>query len=146
VAETARRDRLFVQAVELPVRGRERQLARRLEVTVDAVLGNRLADLAEVLLLEKLGEQNPPLRPEAAQPTVFASTRTTSSSGYRSRASSAVHSPVNPPPMTARSAVTSLASAGSGSGASGWSSQNERGTAPASDLATAASTGAGIMI
>ena len=48
----------------------------------------------------RLAEQKPPLRPEAAQPTVFASTRTTSSSGYRSRASSAVHRPVNPPPTT----------------------------------------------
>ncbi len=85
----------------------------------------------------RLAEQKPPLRPEAAQPTVCASTRTTSRSGYRSRASSAVHRPVNPPPMTARSAVTSPASAGSGSGASGWSSQNERGTAPARDRATA---------
>ncbi len=29
----------------------------------------------------RLAEQKPPLRPEAAQPTVFASTSTTSSSG-----------------------------------------------------------------
>ena len=64
----------------------------------------------------RLAEQKPPLRPDAAQPAVRASSSTTSSDGSRSRASSAVHNPVNPPPTTARSAVTRPVSAGSGLG------------------------------
>jgi hypothetical protein len=74
-------------------------------------------------------------------PTVRASSRTTSLDGSRSLASRAVHRPVNPPPTTARSVVTWPASAGSGSGASGWSSQNGVGEAPASDRATAGESG-----
>ena len=42
----------------------------------------------------RLAAQNPPLRPDAAQPAVRASRTTTSRSGSRSLASSAVHSPV----------------------------------------------------
>ena len=42
----------------------------------------------------RLASQNPPLRPDAAQPTVCASTSTTRASGSRRLASSAVHSPV----------------------------------------------------
>ena len=86
----------------------------------------------------RLAEQKPPLRPDAAQPTVRASSSTTSRDGSRSLASSAVHRPVNPPPTTASSVVTCSASAGRGSGASGWSSQNGVGAAFARDFPTAA--------
>jgi len=102
--------------------------------------GNRSSPLPSPCV--RLADQKPPLRPDAAQPTVRASSSTTSSDGSRSVASSAVHSPVNPPPTIARSAVTFPASAGSGSGASGWSSQYTRGAAFASDLATGARTAA----
>ena len=77
----------------------------------------------------RLAEQKPPLRPDAALPTVRASSSTTSLDGSRSLASRAVHRPVNPPPTIARSAVRWAASAGSVSGASGWSSQNGVGDA-----------------
>lgn len=80
----------------------------------------------------RLAEQNPPLRPEAAQPAVPASSSATSADGSRCRASSAVHSPENPPPTTTRSARCAPASAAAGSGAPGWLVQNERGSAPAS--------------
>lgn len=67
--------------------------------------------------------QNPPLRPEAAQPTSRPSTRTTSRAGSRSLAISAVHSPLYPPPTTSRSQVSAPVSAGSGPGLPGSSSQ-----------------------
>ena len=41
----------------------------------------------------RLASQNPPLRPDAAQPTVCASTSTTRAPGSRRFASSAVHRP-----------------------------------------------------
>src|SRR5450755_2506231 len=80
----------------------------------------------------RLAEQKPPFRPDAAQPVVSASRSTISAEGSRSRASSAVHSPENPPPTTARSAVSVPVSAGAGSGAPGWLVQNDCGSAPAS--------------
>ena len=86
----------------------------------------------------RLAEQKPPLRPDAAQPTLRASSSTTSRDGSRSFASSAVHRPVKPPPTTASSVVMCSASAGRVSGASGWSSQNGVGAAFARDFATAA--------
>ena len=137
-------------------RGREVQLPGRLEVAVDAVGGDRLADLAQVLLAEPLEQRH--LRGEPleavgdavgeagrAEAAVAAGRRPADGPRLEQHdvpgrvalpASSAVHRPVNPPPTTARSAVTRPASAGSGSGASGWSSQNDRGAAPASDRAT----------
>ena len=54
--------------------------------------GQRLRPLSRPWV--RLASQNPPLRPDAAQPTVRASTRTMRASGSRRRASSAVHSPV----------------------------------------------------
>jgi hypothetical protein len=53
---------------------------------------------------------------------------------------------VKPPPTIARSAVSWAASAGSGSGASGWSSQNGVGAACASDFATAAGSGLAVLL
>src|SRR6201996_1342220 len=79
----------------------------------------------------RLAEQNPPLRPDAAQPAVLASSSTTSAPGSRSRASRAVHNPENPPPTTTRSARSAPVRAGLGSGAPGWLVQKLRGWAPA---------------
>ena len=42
----------------------------------------------------RLASQNPPLRPDAAQPIVFASTSTTRAPGLRFFASTAAHRPV----------------------------------------------------
>src|SRR6056297_2432959 len=60
-----------------------------------------------------LGAQNPPLRPLAACPHAAASITTIRASGHRSRALSAVQSPVKPPPTMARSACTSPVNGGS---------------------------------
>src|SRR6202012_6035701 len=67
-----------------------------------------------------LAEQTPPLRPDAAQPAVLASSSTTSAPGSRSRASRAVHNPEKPPPTTTRSARSAPVRAGLGAGAPGW--------------------------
>ena len=61
----------------------------------------------------RLASQNPPLRPDAAHPTVRASTMTTRASGSRRLASSAVHRPVYPPPTITRSASCRSAERGS---------------------------------
>ncbi len=58
VAELTGRDRLLVEPVELPVGGREGQLAARLEVAVDAEPGDRLADLPQVLRPEPLQQRH----------------------------------------------------------------------------------------
>ncbi len=79
--------------------------------------------------------QNPPLRPEAAQPTSCPSISTTSRPGSRSLARSAVHSPLYPPPTTSRSQRSSPVRAGRGAGFSGSSSQNDTGFAPERDCA-----------
>jgi hypothetical protein len=50
--------RLLGQAVELPRRDREVQLAGQREVAVDAVGGDRLADLAQVLRAEPLEQRH----------------------------------------------------------------------------------------
>ena len=54
--------------------------------------GNRAKPLASPWV--RLLAQKPPLRPDAAQPTVAASTRMTSRAGSASLACSAVHRPV----------------------------------------------------
>ena len=51
-------------------------------------------------------EQKPPFRPDAAQPNVIPSRRTTSRAGSSCLASRAVQSPEYPPPMIARSVRT----------------------------------------
>ena len=74
--------------------------------------------------------QMPPLRPVAWPATAPASSTTTSAPGSSSLASSAVHRPVKPAPMTARSQVSAPVSAGRGAGAAAPSSQNGAGRAP----------------
>ena len=71
----------------------------------------------------RLAEQKPPLRPDAAQPTRRASSSTISADGSRSTAISAVHRPVNPPPITASRAPVPPVSRGVAGGASARSSQ-----------------------
>ena len=71
----------------------------------------------------RLAEQKPPLRPDAAQPTRRASSSTISADGSRSFASSAVHRPVNPPPITASRGAVPPVSRGAAGGASARSSQ-----------------------
>ena len=71
----------------------------------------------------RLAAQKPPLRPDAAHPMARPSSSTTSAAGSRSLASRAVHSPVNPPPITASPAAVARFSGGSGGGLPGWSSQ-----------------------
>src|SRR6201996_617665 len=77
----------------------------------------------------RLASQNPPLRPLADQPTRSPSTSSTDRPGLASLASNAVHNPVNPPPATSRSQAASPRSGSRAGGASGWSSQNGRGSA-----------------
>src|ERR1700721_1904258 len=50
--------RLLLDAVELPARGGDAELAGHLEVAVDVVLRDRLADLAQVLLAELLKQRH----------------------------------------------------------------------------------------
>lgn len=122
-AELLPESSLLAQAVDLVRPRRDGQRTGTLPTTVDVVAAYRLADLVEivqphVLQLGQLGGPatqavaeamreadltEPPLRPDAAQPTSRASTRITSQPGSRSFASSAVHSPQNPPPTTRRS-------------------------------------------
>lgn len=104
----------FPQLFELVGLGGDIDFTGALELAVDAVAGDRLLDGVEVALPSSssflissgqrsspLGRpwvreaaQNPPLRPEAAQPVSCPSISTTSRSGSRSLASSAVHSPL----------------------------------------------------
>ena len=84
--------------------------------------GNRSRPLAAPWV--RLASQNPPLRPLAAQPTRLPSITSTDRPGLASLASRAAHSPVNPPPITARSQARSPRSGSRAAGASGWSSQN----------------------
>ena len=51
--------------------------------------------------------QNPPFRPEAPYPTTSDSRSTIFRPGFVSLAIKAVHNPVNPPPITTKSAVSS---------------------------------------
>ena len=77
----------------------------------------------------RLASQKPPLRPLAADPILFPSISTTDRPGLASLASSAVHSPLNPPPITARSQASSPRTGGRAAGRSAWSSQNGAGLA-----------------
>src|ERR1019366_9506042 len=132
---------------QLPVLGRDRQFSGALEATVDPVPGDGVGDLIQVARAEPLqgldfpaeslqavgqamGEAGRAEAPVAPEATVRASSSTTSEDGSRSLASSAVHSPVNPPPITARLAAARPASGEAGPGAPGWSGQCETGRAP----------------
>ena len=86
-APTRRRSRM--SAMSAPIASRF-AMPRRSSRSISS--GQRLRPLSRPWV--RLASQNPPLRPDAAQPTVRASTRTMRASGSRRCASSAVHSPV----------------------------------------------------
>ena len=69
--------------------------------------------------------QNPPLRPLAPQPTCSASSTATRREGSASSSAIAVHSPVNPPPMTATSTRVWPTAAGRRGPGSPVENQNE---------------------
>jgi hypothetical protein len=90
----------------------------------------------------RLASQNPPLRPDAAQPICWPSSRTTRAAGLRRLARTAVQSPAYPPPTTVRSAVA-WPTSGPNRGAGALScSQNTSRRLPTSAASTRAGDGA----
>ena len=67
----------------------------------------------------------PPLRPDAPNPAVSASSTTTSSSGAARRSSYAVHRPVKPAPTMQTSASRECARAARGDAGASWSRQKD---------------------
>ena len=132
-AQGARGRRRVGQARQLPVRGGHHHLAGPLEPAVDRVPGDGIGDLGQVLPAEPVQRRHLGAEPvqavgqpvgeagraEAAVPAgrrpagpASLEQQHVPAAGSRSLASSAVHSPVNPPPITARSAVAAPRSGG----------------------------------